>query len=358
MFKRKNVVNIPVPKNISVFYNFGFILGVTWISQVASGIILASSYTPSWITYYKVINTIEDINIGYLIRFVHSNGASLLFTLLFIHTARGLYYKSYKKKNTWYMGSFILLVAIAVSFIGYVLPNNQISYWGCTVITRIITEIPLIGPQIVVLIWGGPEISQFTINRLFAFHFFLPIASIAIIAIHIVALHRRGSRNPTGITTSTSKSQFLSFSVVKDISMLIVTATLFIIVVILKPLIFGDNDNFNMADKIDTPHHIQPEWYFLFAYAILRAIPNKMGGVFALFSSVLFVILIPMLGLKKRIISSTNKTIVYKILFWVFVGNFLVLTWLGSKPADGPFPIISCVATIIYFNFFLIRPNF
>ena len=348
-----------MPKNIRIFYNFGFILGITWASQVASGILLASSYTPNWITYYKIIDTMEDIAIAYLVRFIHSNGASLLFTLLFIHTARGLYYKSYKKKTTWYIGSLILLVAIAVSFIGYVLPNNQISYWGCTVITRIMREIPLVGPQVVTLIWGGPEIRQFTINRLFAFHFFLPIASIALILAHIVALHERGSRNPTGITTSRSKSHFLSFSVIKDVSMLIVTAICFIIVVTLKPLMFGDNDNFNMANKIDTPHHIQPEWYFLFAYAILRAIPNKIGGVLALFASVLFVILLPKLGPKKRnVMNSTNKTIIYKLLFWIFAGNFIILTWLGSKPADGPYPPISYVAANIYFCFFLIAPNF
>lgn len=294
----------------------------------------------------------QDIRTGYLVRFAHSNGARLLFLLLFTHTSRGLYYKSYKKTNTWYTGSTALLITIGVSFIGYVLPNNQMSYWGCIVITSILTEVPLIGENLVTVIWGGLEINHFTINRLFALHFFLPLIAIIILISHILALHTSGSRNPTGLSSSNYKAYFLSFSLIKDIWAMSLIGTLFLILVLLKPLIMGDHDNFSIANKIDTPHHIQPEWYFLFAYAILRSVPSKAGGVIALVISVIVIIILPKVAPTPK-----AKSLLYRNIFWLFVGSFVTLTFLGSKPVEPPYPLIANVITIIYFSFFIFAPK-
>jgi len=351
-----SLVKLPTPSNIHIFYNFGFLLGISMVIQFIRGLVLARSYRVYSSTFFDVFNVMFESDYGYILRYVHSNGASLLFFLIYIHIGRGIYYRSFKDLGTWYVGIILLLVLMATAFIGYVLPLNQISYWGCLVITRIFREIPYIGPRVVSIIWGGREISLNTVNRFFSFHFLLPFLIIFLIVSHIFSLHTEGSRNPLGLRSKYMKSVFYCYSLKKDILSFFLLISLYTQFCFFKPLVLGDNENFVQANSMDTPHHIQPEWYFLFAYGILRCIPNKIGGVLALVISIIILFFLPFMCSYKIKGSSFSKS--YKFMFFLFIVVFITLTWLGSCPVEEPYYIIAKFCSFFYFIYFLTIFNF
>lgn len=288
----------------------------------------------------------QDIKTGWVTRIIHINGASLFFVLLYIHTARGLYFNStINQKKVWLSGVMILLAVIATAFLGYVLPWGQISFWGATVITGVLSAIPLVGRDLVTWIWGGPSVSQPTLNRFFSLHFLLPMIITVIVLIHLILLHEKGSSNPSNIKTRTDKLKFSPLFLVKDTIPIILIAISLTRIISLTPNILGDVENFNMANPLVAPVHIQPEWYFLFAYVVLRSIPSKLGGVVALGASIL--ILAPLV-VKKRTPKkfSPHK----KIKFWTLVSIVLVLTWIGAKSVERPFEGIGQIYTVLYFS--------
>lgn len=349
------LVRLPAPSNISGAWNFGSLLSGCLIIQILTGVLLATSYTGSIeIRFNLVIKIIEARDKGWLLRYIHANGASLFFLCLYIHVGRGVYYRSYLYKHTWNIGVTILLLTIAAAFLGYVLPVNQISFWGASVITNLFREIPYIGANVVQFIWGGVSVDTPTISRFFTFHFIIPFIILALVVIHITLLHLTGSSNPTGIINNSDKVGFHSYFSFKDILGIILVLLGFMVICIYYPLVLGDDENFNAANSSVTPHHIQPEWYFLFAYAILRSIPNKIGGVIALALSVLVLYLMPFtfLGkLKSSIFYPLNKTI-----FWLFIVTVVALTWIGICPVEPPYVLTGQVFTFIYFLFYLVNP--
>lgn len=347
-------IDLPAPSNISTMWNIGSILRMCLVIQILSGLILATSYTPRSSTAFELIfKNIEITRKTWIIRSLHANGASLFFVCLYIHTARGLYYSSFTKKQTWAIGVTILLTTMATAFVGYVLPFNQISFWGASVITNLFSEVPYIGPDIVNLIWGGMSVSDPTLTRFFTLHFTLPILIVAMVIIHITLLHKTGSSNPLGVNSKTNKLAFRPPYAAKDIIGLIIILTLFLLINLYKPIILGDNENFTNADPSLTPQHIQPEWYFLFAYAILRSIPNKLGGIIALVYSIIILYTLPYIykAKKKRLsIYPLNK-----LIFWSFTVVVYLLTWVGMRPVEQPYVLSGQALTVIYFSYFYIN---
>lgn len=349
------LVELPAPSNISIFWNFGSLLSLCLIIQIVSGLLLASAYSPRIEYSFDLISKIaESSDKGWLIRYIHANGASLFFFCLYTHIGRGIYYRSYLYKHTWNVGVTILLLTMAAAFLGYVLPVNQISFWGASVITNLFREIPYIGGDIVKLIWGGPRVDNPTIIRFFTFHFIIPFIILAAVVVHIIFLHETGSRNPLGINSSLDKRPFHIYFSSKDLLGIFLVSSLFLFLCLTNPLVLGDDENFTRANPSVTPHHIQPEWYFLFAYAILRSIPNKLGGVIALAFSIIILYTIPLTN-----VSSTKGIIFYplnKITFWLFVVSVLLLTWIGMCPVEEPYVITGQILTCLYFIFYLINP--
>lgn len=349
------LVSLPAPRNISILWNFGSLLRFCLIIQIVSGVLLASYYAPSIdLRFSMIFKIIESADKGWLIRYIHANGASLFFLCIFLHTGRGLYYGSFNYKHTWNIGVTILLLTMAAAFLGYVLPVNQISFWGASVITNLFTEVPYIGGALVQLIWGGVSVHDPTIIRFFTFHFILPFIIIAAVAVHITLLHQTGSRNPLGLQSFSRKLVFHSYYRYKDlIGVLLITLGLRVICVY-YPLVLGDDENFTLADAAVTPHHIQPEWYFLFAYAILRSVPNKLGGVIALAFSIIILYATPILAIRK------NKRIIFypagKILFWAFTVRVILLTWIGIRPVEEPYVITGQILTAFYFIYYFLSP--
>lgn len=343
----KSLLNLPTPSSISYLWNWGSILGFSILIQIIRGILLSSHYNPSIKEAFNSIShIIRDINWGYELRFIHINIASILFIYIFIHIRRNLIKSSYKLKEVWVRGVIILLTIIATSFLGYVLPWGQISFWGATVITNLLSAIPIFGVNIVEWLWGGFSINNSTLNRFFSLHFLLPFIILAIIILHLISLHQKGSNKPLGANPNTDKIPFHPFFSIKDIAPIITLIIILILISRIKPFILRDPENFNLANPLNTPIHIQPEWYFLFAYAILRSIPNKLGGVIALVLSIL--ILLPLVMLKK--IKSSKKWIPnLKFLFWSFSRTFLILTWIGAKPVEQPFEEIGKIFRVLYF---------
>lgn len=349
------LVQLPAPVNISSLWNIGSLLFLCLIIQIITGILLASRYSPSIRESFYLVNFItENSDKGWLIRYIHANGASLFFVCLYIHTGRGMYYKSYTIAHTWSVGVTIFILTIAAAFLGYVLPVNQISFWGASVITNLFSEVPYIGPQLVQTIWGGPLVHNPTIMRFFTFHFLVPFIIAGITILHITYLHTTGRSNNLGIN-SVKKLIFHPYLRIKDLVGVLLILIIFCFVCLHYPLILGDDENFTEANPSVTPHHIQPEWYFLFAYAILRSIPNKLGGVIALGLSVLILYTLPLTNtfFKKK---SSNLSPASKIIFWGLVWTVILLSWIGARPVEEPYIITGQILTILYFSYFIIRP--
>nr|AGQ21420.1 cytochrome b [Gracilinanus agilis] len=345
--------DLPAPSNVSAWWNLGSLLGICLIIQILTGLFLAMHYTSDTLSAFSSLAHIcRDVNYGWLIRNLHANGASMFFMCLFLHVGRGIYYGSYLFKETWNIGVILLLTVTATAFVGYVLPWGQMSFWGATVITNLLSAIPYIGTTLVEWIWGGFSVDKATLTRFFAFHFILPFIILALVIVHLLFLHETGSSNPTGINPDSDKIPFHPYYTIKDILGLILMILTLLSLALFSPDMLGDPDNFTPANPLNTPPHIKPEWYFLFAYAILRSIPNKLGGVLALLASILVLLVIPFLHTSKQ--RSLMFRPISQTLFWILTANLLILTWIGGQPVEQPFIIIGQVASISYFTTILI----
>ncbi len=354
---KHSAVDYPTPKNLNYWWNFGSLAGFFLLVQIITGIILSMHYTAHVDHAFSSIEHImRNVNHGWLIRYIHMNGASFFFIVVYIHIFRGLYYGSYKapRELLWWLGIIILLLMMATAFMGYVLPWGQMSFWGATVITNLFSAIPLVGEGIVQWLWGGYSVDNPTLSRFYTLHFLLPFLIVGVVFLHIVALHTHGSNNPLGIDRKGPQDSipFHPYYTVKDFFGLGIALTIFFSVVFFAPDYMGHPDNYVPADPLKTPSHIVPEWYFLPFYAVLRAIPDKLGGVIAMFSAIFVLFLLPWLDTSK--VRSAAFRPIYKILFWVFFIDAIVLGWIGSKPAEGTYIIIGRIATFYYFLHFLI----
>nr|AWK98326.1 cytochrome b [Myodes rufocanus] len=346
-------IDLPAPSNISSWWNFGSLLGLCLIIQILTGLFLAMHYTSDTSTAFSSVTHIcRDVNYGWLIRYLHANGASMFFICLFLHVGRGVYYGSYNMIETWNMGIILLFAVMATAFMGYVLPWGQMSFWGATVITNLLSAIPYIGTTLVEWIWGGFSVDKATLTRFFAFHFILPFIITALVLVHLLFLHETGSNNPTGLNSDADKIPFHPYYTIKDFLGVLFLLMVLMILVLFFPDVLGDPDNYTPANPLNTPAHIKPEWYFLFAYAILRSIPNKLGGVLALILSIMILALMPLLhtskqrGLAFRPITQT--------MYWTLVADLFILTWIGGQPVEYPFVIIGQTASIAYFAIIVI----
>lgn len=350
-----SLVDLPSPSNISTIWNFGSLLGVCLGIQIVTGLFLAIHYCPNIdIAFNRVAHICRDVNQGWLIRTLHANGASFFFICIYIHVGRGIYYNSYILTETWIVGVTIILLTIATAFLGYVLPWGQISFWGATVITNLLSAIPYLGSTIVQWLWGGFAVDNATLTRFFTFHFLLPFVVAAIVIVHLIFLHQTGSNNPLGLNRNIDKIPFHPYFSFKDILGFLVIIITLTILSLTNPYILGDPDNFIPANPLVTPVHIQPEWYFLFAYAILRSIPNKLGGVIALVISIAILYILPFSNKKK--INRRRFYPINKILFWTIVVIVILLTWIGARPVEDPYIITGQLLTIVYFLYYAINP--
>ncbi len=347
----------PTPKNLNYFWNFGSLAGISLVIMIVTGIVLAMSYTPHVDHAFQSVERImRDVNHGWLIRYIHMNGASFFFIVVFIHIFRGLYYGSYKapRELLWILGVLILLLMMATAFMGYVLPWGQMSFWGATVITNLFSAIPLVGDSIVTMLWGGFSVDNPTLNRFFALHYLMPFLIVGVVILHLVALHRFGSNNPIGIDPSGPQDTvpFHPYYTIKDFFGLSVFLSLFAAAIFFFPNFMGHPDNYIPANPMQTPAHIVPEWYFLPFYAILRAVPDKLGGVLAMFGAIAVLFILPWLD--RSPIRSGNFRPIFRIFFWVFAADCVALGYLGGMPAEGIYVVLSRVATAWYFLHFLV----
>ncbi len=343
------LIDLPTPANLSVNWNYGSLLGLVLVIQLVTGIVLAMRFSGhSSISFDSVIIIYQDANYGWLIRLVHSTGASFFFLFLYLHIGRGLYYGSYVYPELWNVGVAIYLILMGTAFLGYVLPWGQMSYWAATVITNLLSAIPLLGPVLVEWVWGGFAVGNPTLTRFFALHYLLPFVVTALVIIHIFFLHMHGRSNPLGVRSAVNKVPFHYYYSVKDLYVYFVFMFVFMFVTLNYGYNLMDAENFIPANPLVTPTHIQPEWYFLFAYAILRSIPNKLGGVLGLVLSVMFLFVFTVSS-STLIFRGINFSPLARFVFWIFVANFLLLTWLGRCPAESPYTEVALFCTVLYF---------
>nr|AHF21598.1 cytochrome b [Allothyrus sp. LamingtonNP-QMS95173] len=349
------LIDLPTPSNISYMWNMGSMLGLCLMIQIITGLFLAMHFSADVnIAFSNASHISRDVNNGWLIRSIHANGASLFFIMMYLHIGRGIYYSSYHMYFTWMSGTLIIFLLMATAFLGYVLPWGQMSFWAATVITNLLSAIPYIGKSFTLWIWGGFSVDNAMLTRFFTLHFLLPFILIMMMIIHIIFIHETGSSNPMGTSLNLDKISFHPYFSFKDLFGFSMIMLIFLTIILIFPLKSSDPENFIPANPMITPPHIQPEWYFLFAYAILRSIPNKLGGVIALVMSILIILFLPM--------SMNNKFLpifMYphmKMMFWMFINSFIILTLIGARPVEDPYIIIGQLVTIFYFNFFLLMP--
>nr|YP_010478014.1 cytochrome b [Chrysodeixis acuta]UVI59371.1 cytochrome b [Chrysodeixis acuta] len=348
-------IDMPLPSNISSWWNFGSLLGLCLIIQILTGLFLTMYYTANIeLAFYSVNYICRNVNYGWLIRTLHANGASFFFICIYLHIGRGIYYESFNLKYTWMVGVIILFLLMGTAFMGYVLPWGQMSFWGATVITNLLSAIPYLGGMLVNWIWGGFAVDNATLTRFYTFHFLLPFIIAMMTMIHLLFLHQTGSNNPLGLNSNLDKIPFHPFYTFKDLIGFIILLFFLTILTLTNPYLLGDPDNFVPANPLVTPVHIQPEWYFLFAYAILRSIPNKLGGVIALVMSILILIILPFTFNKK--IQGIQFYPINQILFWSMVTIVILLTWIGARPVEDPYIITGQLLTIMYFSYFILNP--
>nr|ALO64607.1 cytochrome b [Bombus lapidarius] len=343
-------INLPTPININYMWNFGSMLGLFLMIQIISGLFLSMHYCPNInIAFFSISNIMKDMNSGWLIRLIHMNGASFYFMIMYLHIARNLFFYSFKLYQVWSIGISILFLSMATAFLGYVLPWGQMSFWGAMVITNLISAIPYIGQFTVEWIWGGFSINNDTLNRFYSFHFILPFIILFMVNMHLMILHITGSSNPLHSKMNIYKINFHPYFTIKDLITIILTFMLFMFINLQMPYMLSDPDNFKMANPMITPIHIKPEWYFLFAYSILRTIPNKLGGVIMLFLSIFILYIIP-------IFNSNNFNLnkfyfINKFLYWWFINIFIMLTWLGGQMIEYPYMNLNMIFTFLYFSY-------
>nr|AVN68022.1 cytochrome b [Tryonicus mackerrasae] len=348
------LIDLPTPSNISSWWNFGSLLGLCLIMQIMTGMFLAMHYCSNTeLAFSSLVHICRDVNYGWLLRTLHANGASMFFICLYIHAGRGMYYGSFKFIYTWSMGVMIMLLTMATAFVGYVLPWGQMSFWGATVITNLLSAIPYLGTILVQWIWGGFAVDNATLTRFFAFHFLLPFIITAMVMIHLLFLHQTGSNNPLGLDKNIDKIPFHPYFTIKDTVGFLILMLVTAMVSLKEPYILGDPDNFIPANPLVTPVHIQPEWYFLFAYAILRSIPNKLGGVIALAMSIMILFIMPMYKYKFQ---SIQFYPINQIMFWSMTNIIILLTWIGSKPVEEPYILTGQILTVLYFLYYMMSP--
>ena len=349
-----HLISYPTPINIHYAWNFGFLSSICLIVQILTGIFLAMHYTPHIdLAFASVEHIMRDVNYGWLLRYLHANGASMFFVIVYIHVFRGIYFGSYVKPKqwVWLVGVLILLLMIITAFIGYVLPWGQMSLWGATVITNLVSAIPIIGNSIVAWLWGGFSVDNATLNRFFSLHYLLPFVIVAMSLLHITLLHQDGSNNPLGIETKVDKINMFPYFIIKDFLGLVFFFIVFCIFVYFFPNVLGHSDNYIEANPMVTPAHIVPEWYFLPFYAILRSIPHKLGGVIAMLASILILAALPWIHSTE--IRSSRFRPIYKFFFGILLSCCLLLGWIGGMPVEDPYIIIGQILSIFYFLFFI-----
>nr|ASN65922.1 cytochrome b [Pseudotetracha mendacia] len=349
------LIDLPSPSNISLWWNFGSLLGLCLVIQIITGLFLAMHYTANIdMAFNSVSHICRDVNYGWLMRTLHANGASFFFICIYLHIGRGMYYGSYKLMHTWMVGVVILFLVMATAFMGYVLPWGQMSFWGATVITNLLSAIPYLGTLLVQWVWGGFAVDNATLTRFFTIHFLLPFIVAAMVLIHLLFLHQTGSNNPLGTNSNMDKIPFHPYFSFKDLMGFIMLMMTLTILSLINPYYLGDPDNFTPANPLVTPVHIQPEWYFLFAYAILRSIPNKLGGVIALLLSILILMILPFYNMNK--FQSLKFYPINQSLFWLFLIIVILLTWIGMRPVEDPYILTGQILTIMYFLYFIVNP--
>lgn len=350
-----HLVIYPTPINVSYLWGYGSLSGLILALQIVTGIFLAIHYTPNIdYAFNRVQHIIRDVNNGWLIRTLHANGARCFFTLVYIHIFRGFYYGSYMQPRSalWCSGVVMLILMMAIGFIGYVLPWGQMRFWGATVITNLVSAIPQVGDPIVKWLWGGFRVGNATLNRFFRLHFALPFALVGVVILHLALLHNNGSNNPIGVNTKGRNLTFYPYFYVKDLFGFLIIIIVLGIFVFFMPNLLGHADNFIIANPIVTPAHIVPEWYFLPFYAILRSIPHKLGGIIAIGAALVGLMVLPFINTSE--VRSTRFRPVFKVLFWIFVVNTLILGWIGQKGVEYPYVEIGQFATVFYFGFLFI----
>nr|YP_009681599.1 cytochrome b [Dicyrtomina saundersi]QDO72020.1 cytochrome b [Dicyrtomina saundersi] len=350
-----SLVDLPTPMNISAWWNFGSLLGVCLGIQIVSGLFLAMHYAGDvTLAFSSVIYIMRDVNYGWLLRVMHANGASFFFICIYLHIGRGMYYSSYLYKETWAVGVLILFLVMGTAFVGYVLPWGQMSFWGATVITNLLSAVPYLGTTMVQWVWGGFAIDNATLTRFFSLHFLLPFIIAAMVMVHLLFLHQTGSNNPVGINSSAEKISFHPFFSTSDVFGFIVMVWALVMMSMISPYLLGDCENFIPANPLVTPVHIQPEWYFLFAYAILRSVPNKLGGVIALVLSIAILFILPFT--QKTKMAGTQFYPMNKFMFWSLLNIVILLTWIGARPVEDPYILLGQMLTVVYFMYFIINP--
>jgi len=348
-------ISYPSPGNLNIFYNFGFLALMILVSQIVTGVFLAMHYIPHIdYAFSSVEHIMRDVNYGFFIRYLHANGASFFFFFVYIHISKGLYYSSYSypRELVWIIGVFILLVMIITAFLGYVLPWGQMSFWAATVITNLASAIPVIGHDLVIWLWGGFSVDNATLERFFSLHYLLPFIIFALVIFHLIALHTWGSSNPVGVNFKLDTIYFTPFFMIKDFFGFFLAFIFLFYFLFFNPNYLGHTDNYILANPLNTPPHIVPEWYFLLFYAILRSIPNKLLGVVALLGAILVLLFVPVL-VKLRV-RSFDFAWVSRVFFWIFIINSILLAWIGGKSVDSPYYESGQVLTFFYFFYFVL----